>query len=395
MTYVDDDLETYPPDPDPIELKVNAILLRQPIGDLICATFPFRDIIKIAFFDVRRRIQKERDVERYLGIQRPLIPKRVAELENFVNFADATFPTAIIVAIDEDYAEFDAKTSKLTVRNYKAADGANPTINIRRVARVIDGQHRIAGLMAFKPEADHEYFDVPVTVFIGSDIADQAYIFSTVNLEQTKVSRSLAIDLFELARSRSPYKTCHNVAIALDREVDGPLTNRIKRLGFATEGRDFEPVTQANIVEILVRYISTDPKVDRDLILRKRKLEKVYGKEAERLIFRNMFIDGKDIDIATCVSEYFHAVKACWPIDWDFRGKGRMLNRTNGIRALLRAFREIYLHLASPGDVVKRAAYLELFKKTGLQDETFTTEEYPPGTTGESKLLKRLVAELN
>jgi hypothetical protein len=67
---------------------------------------------------------------------------------------------------------------------------------------VIDGQHRIAGLEKFTGA----HFEVMTAIFVGIDISDQAYIFATVNLEQTKVRKSLAFDLFELARTRSPYK---------------------------------------------------------------------------------------------------------------------------------------------------------------------------------------------
>jgi hypothetical protein len=55
-------------------------------------------------------LQEERDVERYLGIQRPLNDKRVKELESYVNYLDATFPTAVILAVDAEYAEFDEST---------------------------------------------------------------------------------------------------------------------------------------------------------------------------------------------------------------------------------------------------------------------------------------------
>ena len=47
-------------------------------------------------------------------------------------------------------------------------------------------------------------FDLPVTVFPTIEIADQAYIFATVNIAQTKVNSSLAYDLLAYARSRSP-----------------------------------------------------------------------------------------------------------------------------------------------------------------------------------------------
>jgi hypothetical protein len=60
-------------------------------------------------------------------------------------------------------------------------DTLDESILFRHIARVIDGQHRIAGLMDYN-SGD---FDLPVTVFVGFDIAQQAQIFATVNLEQT------------------------------------------------------------------------------------------------------------------------------------------------------------------------------------------------------------------
>jgi DGQHR domain-containing protein len=153
----------------------------------------------------------------------------VSDLSAFVNFLDATFPSSIILAIDDEYAEYDEIDKQLLIRNHRA-DEAAPSIAISEVARVLDGQHRIAGLENFKGST----FGLSVTIFIGSDIADQAYIFSTVNLEQTKVSKSIVYDLFELAKTRSPQKTAHNIAVALDRDESGPFFQRIKRLGLGS-----------------------------------------------------------------------------------------------------------------------------------------------------------------
>ena len=83
----------------------------------------------------------------------------------------------------------------------------------------------------------NQSFEVNVAIFIGVDIADQAAIFSTVNLAQTKVNRSLVYDLFEYSKTRSPEKTCHDVAVLLDRVPESPFFEKIKRLGVATEGR--------------------------------------------------------------------------------------------------------------------------------------------------------------
>jgi hypothetical protein len=37
-------------------------------------------------------------------------------------------------------------------------------------------------------------------------------------------------DLTELAKTRSPHKTCHDVAVVLDNESSSPFYQRIKRL---------------------------------------------------------------------------------------------------------------------------------------------------------------------
>jgi DGQHR domain-containing protein len=165
------------------------------------------------------------------------------------------------------------------VRNYREGENA-PSTNIRKIARVIDGQHRIAGLFNFKGPS----FQTSLTIFIGSDISDQAYVFATVNPEQTKVSKSLTYDLFALATTRSPQGTCHNIAVALDGDSKSAFYHRIKRLGVATPGRMGETITQATFVESLLPYLSKDAKSDRDKLLRGIKLTKSDLYEEEKYI---------------------------------------------------------------------------------------------------------------
>lgn len=368
-------------DPDRVEERFSALRIKQPIGEIYIARMTSEQIQRITWFDVRRRIQAERDIERYLGIQRPLDPKRVESLKQYVNYADATFPTAIIVAVEAEHADYREETSELVLSN-TPKDGDVPTTAIRNLCRVIDGQHRIAGLEGFAGED----FDVLVSVFVGSDIADQAYIFATVNLEQNKVNRSLAYDLFDLARVRSPYKTCHNITVALDRAPDSPFFERIKRLGVSTEGRVGEMLTQATVVNALIPYISANPKEDRDILLRGRKLSRASGEEAVRFCFRNLFIDDEDVKIGKIIEEYFKAVVIRWPEAWAFRGAGLMLNRTNGFRALMRIFGRIYNHLAGPGDFVTAERFLTLFNRVEVTDDYFSVERFRPGTSGEAAL---------
>jgi len=383
-----------PKDQDTIVKKIRALKAKQPIGDIFVATVDFKLIQQMTYFDVRRRIQQERDVEKYLGIQRPLNDSRVRELMDYVNFIDATFPTSIILAVESDYVIYDEKNQELIISNTKRGS-EKPNTAFRNLFRVIDGQHRIAGLEGFKGED----FDVLVSIFVGSDIADQAHVFATVNLEQTKVGKSLAIDLFELARTRSPIKTCHNIAIALDSTNGSPFYHRIKRLGVATEGRvgddgPGETLTQATFVNALVRYISSNPKQDRDVLLRGEKLDFVSGTEERRHCFRNMFIRGKDVEIGKIVEQYFLAIQERWSDAWNAGGKGMMLNQSNGFRALMRLFGQAYNHLALPGQFVDSRKFLELFKRVGVESDYFTVERFKPGTSGEAGLRNFLRQEI-
>ena len=380
-----------PVDPDTISFDFPCIRARQPIGDIFVGAISHKQIQRITYFDVRRVLRDERDFERYLGIQRPLDERRVGQLNTYVNFKDASFPTSIILALTEGYVSFDDEKNRMTVSNFRQGETA-PTINLGQIARVLDGQHRIAGLQGFKGEADA--FDLSVTLFVGADIADQAQIFATVNLEQTKVNKSLVYDLYELAHSRSPQKTCHNIAVALDGDATSPLYKRIKRLGIATDGRIFEPVTQATFVEAMIGYISNDPKSDRDKLLRGAKLSMSVGDELYKLPLRNLFIKEQDIDIAKIVNNYFLAVRQKWPVAWDERGRGFVLNRTNGFRALMRFFRKAYLQVAEPGDVPSQQRFFDhVFSAVALEDKDFTVENFGPGTSGEARLVRVLRGE--
>jgi DGQHR domain-containing protein len=294
---------------------------------------------------------------------------------------DATFPSSIILAIDDEYASYDEGRRKLLLRNTKEGE-TEPSIAIAEIARVLDGQHRIAGLENFQGEA----FGLPVTIFVGSDIADQAYIFSTVNLEQTKVSKSLAYDLFELAETRSPQKTCHNIAVALDRDEKSPFYKRIKRLGFAAADRKFQTLTQATFVENLMPMLSSDPKKDRDILLRGERLARISEQESYRLIFRNLFIEDKDTTIAKIVHNYFDAVREKWRTAWDSRDQGMILNKTNGFRALMRLLPRSYLRFAKPGDMVSKDKFSQLFARVEVEDFYFNVDNFKPGTSGEKDL---------
>lgn len=129
-----EDIETdHPIDRDSIRITFPCLRARQPIGDLFTGVIKYDVLEMISYFDVRRRLQRERDVERYLGIQRPLEPRRVDALKKYVTFADASFPTSIIIAIDEEYVQFSEQDCSMNVSNTREGEAA-PSTAIRKLA---------------------------------------------------------------------------------------------------------------------------------------------------------------------------------------------------------------------------------------------------------------------
>lgn len=348
--------------------------VRQPIGVFYIGVIGSKDLISISYADVRRL--EGRDIERYIGTQRDLSEGRVSEIKQYVTNIDASFPTSIIIAVESKDAEYDDKNKILKI----ARD--------EKVAKIIDGQHRIAGLEGYGKDD----FQLNVTVFIDMDIEDQAMVFATINLKQTKVTKSLAYDLYEYAISRSPQKTCHNIVKLLNARTDSPFYRRIKILGKAT-GIGSELITQATFVDRLLKLISRDPMDDRDRIKRRKALER-YGKRSDSFVFRDRFIEEKDAEIAKIVWNYFKAVEERWSTAWKDFDKGMILARTTGFAALVRVLPEIINAQPVINGVYRKEEFLNFLQKSTLKDRELTSDNFKPGSAGEGELVRRLRADI-
>ena len=389
-------------------LRIPVLKVQQQIGDFYIASIDATDLVNISFSDVRRLVKDQRDLEKYLGIQRPVSKKRISEIKKYLLGRDATFPTSVIVAVDERCAEYEDRGENcgvLTLRPYVVDENSEDSaIPFSKIAKVIDGQHRIAAFMDDNGNLSlpfgSENFQINLSIFIGADVSEQANIFATVNLAQTKVSRSLVYDLTELAHTPSPHKTCHNVAVVLDKEESSPLHRRIKRLGTATPGRTHEPLTQQSFVEALVKFLSLDPVQDRNDLLDGKKLKKASKSELVKTPFRNLFIEGKELDIAEIVFNYFSAIRAKWPRSWEAKDQvGNLLPRSNAFKAFMKYLKEdVYVDLVGQdniGRVPSASEFSNYFDHVDLRDEDFTSRNFAPGSGGQATFLKMLRGEIS
>ncbi|WJR79644.1 DGQHR domain-containing protein [Bradyrhizobium sp. NP1] len=363
----------------------------QPVGTFFAGSVDAYALLEICKFDFRR-IADAGGYKEFLGFQRKLDLKRVRSIERYIQTLDAVFPTAIVLSVDEKCASIDtdaAGHSTLKLQGYQDSETVDFRIEYEDIASIIDGQHR---MKAFENIKGLE-FQVNVAVFVGADDATKADIFSTVNLAQTKVNKSLVYDLFSLQKARSSEKTCHEIVVALDEMKESPFFEKIKRLGSATDGRFGETLSQATVVKGLLPYITDDALADRDIGKRFGFWDPSGPEEVKRRIFRPFFERQQDEKILANVLNYFSAIRDRWPNAWKNTGSGNIINRTNGFNGFMRFLRPVYLYFTNEPTVVSKQQFASIFQKIKLAEHDFNPENFLPGTSGSTKLYRVLMEQ--
>lgn len=357
----------------PDSVKICGCFARQPIGEFFVGVISSEILCHITFTDTRRL--NSREIESYAGLNRPINAGRVKEISQYVETAEATFPNSIIVAIDSE--------------NIVAQDERSLTIKVKEdVAKIIDGQHRITGLR----KAETATFELVVSIFVDIPIEDQAEIFSTINLKQARVDKSLVYDLFDLSTERSPQKTCHDIAKGMNFDKDSPFFERIKLLGRNPKLLDGSilyraPLTQAAFVKHLLPMISDDPDRDRDLIKKGQFVECSSASRERGAVFCKYFINEEDEIIAKILGNYFNAVRDVFPDEWNTYDNP--LSKTIGYGALMRLLKTDIFPIGEQEKDLSSAFFKEYIRRL-KGNINFTFQEFAPAGSGESKLYEAL-----
>ena len=357
-----------------------------------------RELRATAYVEIRAFLAGTQ--KKIAGIQRERNEGRINEIKRYVNLEYATFPTSVIISVPPDCVELEpycrdededsATVFKMTLKPF-GIKGDEDYVPLDRIAFIIDGQHRVAGLEGLK---QGKTFDVNVSIFVGASDADKAEIFARVNQAQTKVNPSLVVDLAAYYDERGPIKFAHEIILAMNHDQNGPFHDKVKRLGKAELGKGrVQTLAQATVVEPLVDYITPDPEGDRN----KRYLGIFSNKRPtnawQRHIFQPFYDEDNDGAVFLCLTNYFDAVKARWPRSWDDAPAGTILNRTTGYCALMKFLRPVYLSRCTKGQILTREKCEEIFRGINIKDHELTRETFFPGSSGISALYKRLLAE--
>ncbi len=304
--------------------KIFLMEINQPVGTFYISKISSDVLVDIA--NVNRRDGK-------VGIQRELSRKRTVEIAKYCEDPDATFPTPIILSIRE--------SDVISIKPFKDLDGIFELEFSDRnsFAEILDGQHRVAGIQ----KAEDFYCELMIAIVFDVTEEEKAYIFSTINSNQTKVDKSLIYDLFELSKDRSPFKTCHEIARIMNSDKESPFYNRLKMLG--KKGKKSETLSQGTFVAYLSKLISKTPK--QDMIDIKNNNELVPNK---KLVLRKYFINDQDDIILKVLMNYFKAVKANFEYEWD-NSDEFILSKTTGYGALIKSFPDLFQKGATQRDL--------------------------------------------
>lgn len=344
--------------------------ISQPIGSFYVGKMDAEDIISIS--KVSRR-------DRDSGHQRQLKEKRAKEIALYCNDPDATFPTPIILAVnDEDFILIDSDIPGIKKFKYDEK---------KQFAEILDGQHRMAGITV----AENQSFELPVIVMFSLREEQKAYVFSTINGNQVRVDRSLIYDLFDLSETRSPYKTCHHIARIMNSDDKSPFYRRLKML----EKREtrLETISQSTFVTNICDYlISNTPQEDGINIKRGKPLS-----ENKKLPLRKYFIAEKDDVILRILMNYFLAAREVFRHEWD-TPEQYILTKSVGFEGMISALTHLIPAGERMGDLSKShfvRIFSELKQELTNQGVKLSSQFFSSSSQNASQFAKMIIEANN
>ena len=152
------------------------------------------------------------------AVQRILIERRIKGIKDFV-LSGGDFPAAIVlnwtdknsILIHDNAIEFNIQS---------------------RLAQIIDGQHRVAGIKAaIKEDNNIEDMQIPVVIYNNLTTRECADIFLAINTEQKPAPRSLVYDLYGIGSDATidpAASRARDIADFLNKDETSPYYCKIK-----------------------------------------------------------------------------------------------------------------------------------------------------------------------
>ena len=297
-------------------ISINYVEINQPIGVIYYTKMMSNNILSLTKFN--RALFEVSQNDTNDGYQREPSSERIKNIALYCNDPDASFPTPIIISANSNSVEFNYEKNTITIKEDS------------EFGEIIDGQHRLLGI-----QKSEIIFELPVVIMFDLTKEEKAYIFSTINSNQVKVPTSRIYNLYGLSKKRSPYKTCHEIARALNRDENSAFYQRLKMLGKKTHEQS--TISQGTFVKELLKLISSNPQEDEiDL----KNGETIAGLKAINYPLRAFFINEKDNMIYKIMMNCFNALADVFEDEWN-EPDDYILSKTIGYTGIMRSLKSL------------------------------------------------------
>lgn len=162
-------------------IKAPLIEVKQGARKFLLTRLPASVVTAISYAAIRGQTDEDGAVQRVLN------QERINSIKTFT-VQGGDYPNAVVL-------NWVSKENKLST-----SDGALEFMIGERLAQIIDGQHRIAGIRAaIEDVSSLGKLELPVVIYRNLSTQECADIFLSINTEQKPVPRSLVFDLYGLA----------------------------------------------------------------------------------------------------------------------------------------------------------------------------------------------------
>lgn len=331
-------------------IRIPAIRVRQPLGDFFAVSLSAKFLLETCYTIKAEILQDDEEgnsishvgkfLSNLVGNQRPRSLSRLKEIKRYTETVDASFPNAIILGANYSLDGHLITSPEERWEVEEITDDFYYIVipSIKKVASIIDGQHRIFGF----EESSAKNTELLCSIYLDLPLAYHARIFTNINMNQKRVDKNLAYNLFQFdmeqgePNSWSPETLAVYFTRVLASDNASPLNGKIK-LGTVNSSSSTS-ISMASIIDGILSLITNNPKNDRE-ILHKKSIKdgrdrSMLNSVASKSPLRSLYLDEKDKSLYDLVENYFSALIGVF-------GEYNVFNKTLGVQACFDFLREL------------------------------------------------------
>lgn len=371
--------------------KIFAIKITQPLGTFYVFKMKASDLNSVSYSS-RAKYKKSgffnNAFSPITGTQRELDEDREKEIARYINSVECAIPNSIVLGANiSEAGNLIDDESKWFVNDEGNGIYTLTIPKNKKMASIIDGQHRLAGCM----KSDRKDLELLCAVYLDLPLPYQAYLFASINANQKKVSKSLAYELYGFGSDNedkylwSPEK----LAVSIVRKINFDKYSKVKgqiHLGAQSHEEQNGYLSLAAMVESVLSLITNNPKKDRDVILHYRNKSGRSSLEKNKNIpLRDLYISNKDDEIEKVVCDFVNFIFD--EINYDAKS---YLYKTIGIQSLFTLLKKYLQQKPMPFNINEFKIFCAPIWRIDFSNDFFTASGI-----GKSRITNTLLAATN